>query len=630
MCLLGDPALGIWTGAPRELVAAHDSVLYEGQRGFEISVSDENGPVAGAIACLNSTAPDVYCSAVTDDAGAALLEPSAPGGTDLLLSILSPNHYPHTDTVHVDTSPAHLPSLTVVGVDDDGLGKSSGDGDGIVEAGETVELAILLRNIGQEALGHVEISLASRDSLVVIGDGSYLVGDLAVGASSLIDSAFSIAVRSTAPNGHRAPIEFSVTSDEGSWKTPQTLDISAPDVTLESWTLTDSVNGNGNGCLETWEFQNLACLYRNRGTTEVIAPVLTLSFPENSWGKTIKGIVEAPVIPAGGTVGFPADLQWFVNETTPPFSEIEMILRLEAQNMPVHTETLTVQTCGYALADAASAEGPFHHTAIIGMDQWHVSTARSHSAPASWRCGNPSGGVYANMTESILVLPPFCLYSQSTMTFWHRMNAEAGSTYPYWALDAGVVEISQDDGRTWRIITPAGSYPSRASPYNTIFLAAYQRCYSGTFDWKQETFDLSTYQGPIRLRLHFASDEQYGYEGWYVDDINVTTSMPTGVDGGDTPRIGWINVLEPAYPNPFNPSTIIPFEIAAKGRVEMKIFDVSGRLIRTLLGRIFEAGRHTARWDGTDSRGRPSASGVYFCRLETGAYTATARLVLLR
>jgi hypothetical protein len=234
------------------------------------------------------------------------------------------------------------------------------------------------------------------------------------------------------------------------------------------------------------------------------------------------------------------------------------------------------------------------------------------------------------MTESILALPPLCLYSQSTMTFWHRMNAEAGSTYPYWALDAGVVEISQDDGRTWRIITPAGSYPSRASPYNTIFLAAYQRCYSGTFDWKQETFDLSTYHGPIRLRFHFASDEQYGYEGWYVDDINVTTSIPTGVDGGDTPRIGWINVLEPAYPNPFNPSTIIPFEIAAKGRVEMKIFDVSGRLIRTLREGVFEAGRHAARWDGTDSRGTPSASGVYFCRLETGAYTATARLVLLR
>lgn len=630
LCLLGDPALSVWTGTPRELVAAHDSVLYEGQSGFEIRVSDEGGPVAGALACLNSTAPYSYCAAVTDEAGVALLEPSAPGGTSLLLAVVSPNHIPRTDTVQVDPNPVHLPSLAVVGINDDAAGMSNGDGDGRAEPGETVELAVLLQNTGQLALSQITVSLTSRDSLVTISDGSCFAGDLAPGASCLIDTAFSVGIRTSAPDGHRVPIDFLITSGEGSWKTPQTLDISAPEVTLESWAITDSVAGNGNGCLEAWEFQNLTCVYRNRGSAEVVGPVLTLSFPIYSWGKTVKGVVEAPVIPAGGTITFPADLMWFVNETTPPFSMIAMILTLEAQNVPAYDETLMVQTCGYTLADSVNAEGTFHHQAIVGVDQWHVSTERCHSAPSSWKCGTASAGVYANMTESILTLPPLCLYDNSAMTFWHRMNAEAGTVYPYWALDAGVVEISQDQGRTWTIVTPASPYPSRASPYNTIFLAPYQRCYSGTFDWKKETFNLSAYHGPILLRFHFASDEQYGYEGWYVDDVNVTTSVPTGVDGGDMPRIGRVNGLEPAYPNPFNPSTVIPFEVAARGRVEIKIFDVSGRLVRTLLGGVFEAGRHAARWDGTGSDGRPAASGVYFCKLQIGAYTATLRLVLLR
>ena len=88
--------------------------------------------------------------------------------------------------------------------------------------------------------------------------------------------------------------------------------------------------------------------------------------------------------------------------------------------------------------------------------------------------------------ESALALPPLCLFDNSRLTFWHRIGAEAGTSYPYWALDAGVVELSQNNGATWKIISPTVIYPSRASPYNTIFLAAYQRCYSGSFDWKMD------------------------------------------------------------------------------------------------------------------------------------------------
>ncbi|MDD4857624.1 MAG: FlgD immunoglobulin-like domain containing protein, partial [Candidatus Krumholzibacteria bacterium] len=192
------------------------------------------------------------------------------------------------------------------------------------------------------------------------------------------------------------------------------------------------------------------------------------------------------------------------------------------------------------------------------------------------------------------------------------------------------VEISQDGGGTWKIITPTVAYPSRASAYNTIFLDAYQRCFSGTFDWKMTTFNLSAYSGPTLIRFHFASDEQYGYEGWYIDDISVTTDIPTDTGTGDTPVDPYVTRLEAAYPNPFNPHTLIPFELAQRGVVEIKIFDVAGRLVRTLVSGTCEKGRHTASWDGRDNGGRQVASSVYFCRLKTGVYTATTRLTLVR
>jgi hypothetical protein len=233
------------------------------------------------------------------------------------------------------------------------------------------------------------------------------------------------------------------------------------------------------------------------------------------------------------------------------------------------------------------------------------------------------------MMESFLVTPPVCLYENSTLTFWHRMEAEASDVYPYWAEDAAVVEISMDGGETWTIISPAGYYPCRASSYNTIFLPSYQRCFSGTIGWKQETFDLSAWRGPALIRFHFASNEQYGFEGWYIDDISITTESLTGEDD-PVPAAGNVTRLMHSWPNPFNPHTRIPFEIASRGHVEIKIFDVSGRLVRTLYDGIADRGTGFAEWNGKDNRGKTVASGVYFCRFRAGVYTATERLVLLR
>jgi hypothetical protein len=629
MCLLGDPALSVWTDTPRAIAAEHDSVLFAGQGGFEVRVSDDEGPLQGALASLNSTSPEAYCAAVTDVSGTALLTPRPIDGENILLSIVSPNHYPRADTVAIAQLARYLPSTALLAVNDDTAG-GTGDGDGLAEAGETAALAIALENIGQSPLTSVGMVLTTGDTAVSILSSGVFAGDLAPGTNIILDRAFTVKIGTSARKTGFAAFEIIISASEGFWKVPLSLPVGAPDVFLESFALSDAAFGNGNGCLEAWEFQNLSCVYRNRGTTDAISPVLTLAFPENSFGRSVKASVEMPLVPAGGSVSFPGELLWFVNEATPPFSEIAMILTLEGRNMTSRAETVRVRTCGYGLDDPVDSEGSFSHRAIVGPDEWHVSAERYHSAPSSWKCGDSSAGAYANIMESVLTLPPLCLFSNSRLTFWHRMNAEAGTAYPYWALDAGVVELSQDNGATWKIISPTVIYPSRASPYNTIFLAAYQRCYSGAIGWKMETFDLSTYHGPVLVRFHFASDEQYGFEGWYIDDVLVTTDVPTDAGGYETPLARGLNRLDPAYPNPFNPRTVIPFELAARGEVEMKIFDAAGRLVRTLVERVYERGRHAAVWDGKDTRGAAVASGIYFCRFRTGVYTATTRLALIR
>jgi hypothetical protein len=83
-------------------------------------------------------------------------------------------------------------------------------------------------------------------------------------------------------------------------------------------------------------------------------------------------------------------------------------------------------------------------------------------------------------------------------------------------------------------------------------------------------------------------------------------------------------------PNPFNPVTHIRFTVDRDGPVALRVYDVTGRLVRTLVDRPLPAGSHAERWDGRDTRGSVVASGVYYIRLRSGRRTLTRKAVMLR
>jgi predicted GH43/DUF377 family glycosyl hydrolase len=118
---------------------------------------------------------------------------------------------------------------------------------------------------------------------------------------------------------------------------------------------------------------------------------------------------------------------------------------------------------------------------------------------------------------------------------------------------------------------------------------------------------------------------------WRGAEISVAMgaeeSMPTGTEG---PAVPLACALHQNFPNPFNPTTRIAFGLNAPGAVSLRIYDASGRLVRVLVEGARAAGNHAELWDGRDSRGAPVASGIYFYRLEAGAFGETRKMVLLR
>ncbi len=84
------------------------------------------------------------------------------------------------------------------------------------------------------------------------------------------------------------------------------------------------------------------------------------------------------------------------------------------------------------------------------------------------------------------------------------------------------------------------------------------------------------------------------------------------------------------HPNPFNPSTTIEFYLPAAGHVSLRVFDVSGRLVRILVDSASEPGSHSIGWDGLDENGNSIPSGVYFSRLSAGKTRLSRKMILLR
>jgi hypothetical protein len=83
-------------------------------------------------------------------------------------------------------------------------------------------------------------------------------------------------------------------------------------------------------------------------------------------------------------------------------------------------------------------------------------------------------------------------------------------------------------------------------------------------------------------------------------------------------------------PNPFRTHLAVRYSLAAEGRVELRVHDLTGRVVRTLADGMMRAGRYSLRWNGGDDRGRELARGVYFCRFTAGNYRATEKVVLQR
>jgi hypothetical protein len=120
------------------------------------------------------------------------------------------------------------------------------------------------------------------------------------------------------------------------------------------------------------------------------------------------------------------------------------------------------------------------------------------------------------------------------------------------------------------------------------------------------------------------------------------TITSVGLCGNESDPLGTVTVhlsgvprrgtyaLHQNHPNPFNPSTTIRWNVPTKSRVCLRIFNMMGEPVKTLVHEEMGSGTHTIQWHGRDQHDRPVSSGIYLCRLEAGGIEKSMKMLLLK
>ncbi len=171
-------------------------------------------------------------------------------------------------------------------------------------------------------------------------------------------------------------------------------------------------------------------------------------------------------------------------------------------------------------------------------------------------------------------------------------------------------EVSSDGGNQWQII----GQPITGS--STVFTTL--------------NFDLSGYLGmnDLRCRFRMTTDNSTVGDGIYLDDFVLGWHEQTGIaDDGNLPQ-EW--KLLPNYPNPFNSNTEISFVSPTDGKARIDIFDIGGRLVKTVFNGDVVPGLNRIRWGGKGDAGHDVVSGIYFYRLSSSNFSELRKMALIR
>ena len=249
----GDAFTQMYTEMPQELSVSFQPVLFAGDEEFMVTAN------AGALAALTVDGQIIGVAEANGSPVAIPIEPQMPGST-MLITVTLQNYYRYEQAINV------VPDQDVYVIYySHELNDATGNGNGLLDIGETAGLSITIKNIGANIAQNVNVSIASDDEYITILDENEFYGNIDPDSTSIVEDGFEIEASGTMPDMHE--IEFNLTATDGDLTWESYFDIigHAPAATVQQIEVIE-VSGNNNGQFDPGETADFNITIRNEGS----------------------------------------------------------------------------------------------------------------------------------------------------------------------------------------------------------------------------------------------------------------------------------------------------------------------------------------------------------------------------
>ncbi|HOX24418.1 MAG TPA: C25 family cysteine peptidase [Candidatus Krumholzibacteria bacterium] len=661
--LMGDPVTEMWTGVPQALAVVHPAALASTATALPVTVTAAGAPVAGARVAAYQ-AGTVRSWALTDATGHAVLDLAGVAAGDLHVTVTGHDLYPYRAVATIGTVASSLDLIDL------SLSDVVGNGDGVANPGESLQVGAALVNGGTNAAAGVMATLVDGPAWATYSPGGVAYGTVAAGATVWGGSPFVIQLDPDAPGGEDAVFELVATSGANSWTSRLVLPISGPQASIQStvWGLPGSSPDPGESGALSVVLLNVGDLATGgiTGTLSTESRWVTVTDAAGAWGPTSAGASATQLDPFAIAI----------DATCYPGQTARFVLALDFAERGKQTVEFTV-TIGTAVAGDPTGPDAYGYWAFSDDDDGPDAPDYAWVELAGLGADTGIRDLARGDDETRVVELPFefVYYGQVYGTIsvcsngWLAFGRSGLVLYRGWYLPAdgspdamvcafwddlanGTVYtwhdeanhrfiVQWDNFRTWN----SGQYYTGNCTFEIILTdPAYSGTDTGdgliTVQYQSVTvsgdetsyFTVGIQDQTRTIGLNYVYGNRYASGAAVVAANRAITFRPILAENPDTVDVPPTAALDLAqnHPNPFNPRTTITFTLPRAQHVSLRVYDLQGRCRGTLADGERGAGVHQLAWQGTDDDGLAVPSGTYVYRLVTEDGSLVRKMLLLR
>jgi hypothetical protein len=568
--VLGETSMPVWTDEPIIPDASFISTIPTGQASMDVTITYEGEPLEN-IRCVVMKGNVFNGIGITSSNGQATVNFeevfTEPGEAQLVISgyncltatypvIIIPNEGAYA------VYAAHT------------IGDEGGNGNGIPEFGETIQLSIDIKNVGAQPATNASAILSTEDLYVTLTDGQEDYGTINSGETISIENGFALEIAPDIPNKHTVTFQLTVTAED-SWTSDFTITVNAPSLFMRQLSVDDEEDGNGNGILDPGEMAYLLIEVGNLG----LAASSEMTGQINStdpYLEIIDGLFETGSLAPSETIQ--ATYRVALDPSTPMGTVVNLRSRIISGAYEVIREYQL--TTGIILEDFETGDYSRHSWQFEGNTPWQISQENPYEGNYCSQSGDINDLEYSQMMITADVL------ADDSISFHFRISSEEDYDFLIFYID----NVSKGQ-------------------------------WSGEWGWSYASYPVTSGLHTFKWVYKKDSWVSSGGDCAWVDNISFSPIyVPVSVDENPVPAD--LSV----YPNPFMDHLSIEYTGSQKSPAEISLFNSMGQ-------NVMEKNLTPAGPDNKATVILDVAAvepGVYYLRIKTETGSLVQKIIKIR